>query len=94
MLKQRIIKIGCKRKDKGFFFRNDTGKLNWQTNANDKCRNLKKNPICTQQFYFECDSFFSILLRWFTEEIIGYGFAFVFFYKKFKQITMVSYFIL
>lgn len=30
-----------------FFFRNDTGKLNWQTNANDKCRNFKKNPICT-----------------------------------------------
>lgn len=29
-------------KGKSFFFRNDTGKLNWQTNANDKCRNLKK----------------------------------------------------
>lgn len=29
-------------KGKSFFFRNDTGKLNWQTNANDKCRNLKR----------------------------------------------------
>lgn len=35
-------------KGKKFFFRNDTGKLNWQTSANDKCRNfLKKNPNCT-----------------------------------------------
>lgn len=54
----------------------------------------KKNPNCTQQFYFECDSFFSILLRWFTEEVIGYGFAFVFFHKNFRQITMASYFYL
>lgn len=29
-------------KGKSFFFRNDTGKLNWQTNAKDKFRNLKK----------------------------------------------------
>lgn len=35
-------------KGKSFFFRNNTGKLNWQTNANDKCRNFKKkSPNCT-----------------------------------------------
>lgn len=33
---------GLETKGKSFFFRNDTGKLNWQTNAKDKFRNLKK----------------------------------------------------
>lgn len=51
-----------------------------------------KNPNCTQQFYFECDSFFSILLRWFTEEI--WICNCIFFHKNFRQITMASYFYL
>lgn len=33
---------GLETKGKSFFFRNDTGKLHWQTNAKDKFRNLKK----------------------------------------------------